>query len=232
MLDTMDSWIDGGGRLVYVGANGFYWRIAFDPDRPWIIEVRRGQAGSRAWESAPGENHLAFSGEQGGLWRHLGRAPQKTTGVGYAAQGFDKCGWFRRLPDSNDPRAAFIFDGVTSEVFGVSGRIGDGAAGQELDRYDVALGTAHDALLLATSEGLTEGYLRCVEEVNFTVQGLSAVHDPQVRADVVYHVRPGGGAVFSTGSIAWAGSLGVDDGVSRITLNVIKRFEDPQPLAW
>jgi N,N-dimethylformamidase len=71
-----------------------------------------------------------------------------------------------------------------------------------------------------------------VEEVSFTVQGVSAVHDPQVRADVVYHVRPGGGAVFSTGSIAWAGSLGIDDGVSRITLNVIKRFEDPRPLTW
>jgi N,N-dimethylformamidase len=43
---------------------------------------------------------------------------------------------------------------------------------------------------------------------------------------------PQGGAVFSTGSIAWIGSLshnGYDNNVSRITENVLRRFSDPQP---
>ena len=41
-----------------------------------------------------------------------------------------------------------------------------------------------------------------------------------------------GGAVFSTGSIAWVASLshkGFDNNVSRIT-NVLRRFRDPTPL--
>ena len=43
---------------------------------------------------------------------------------------------------------------------------------------------------------------------------------------------PNGGAVFSTGSIAWCGSLShndYDNNVSRITENVLRRFVDGQP---
>ena len=36
--------------------------------------------------------------------------------------------------------------------------------------------------------------------------------------------RPGGGAVFSAGSITWVSSILVDDAVSRITSNVLRRF--------
>ena len=232
MLDAVEDWVRTGGRLVYIGANGFYWRVAFDRDRPWVMELRRGHAGSRAWESSPGEDRLMFTGEAGGLWRHFGRPPQKLTGVGYAAQGFDASGWYRRLPASNDRRAAWIFEGVADETFGTRGRIGGGAVGQELDRCDSSLGSPSDALVLATSEGLTEGYQRCVEEVPFTLPGLSALVDPDVRSDLVYHVKPGGGAVFATGSIAWAGALGVDEGVDRITRNVLTRFLDETPLEW
>ncbi len=57
--------------------------------------------------------------------------------------------------------------------------------------------------------------------------------DPDVRADLVLFARPGGGAVFATGSIAWAGALahqGYDNAVARITENVLRRFLDPAPL--
>lgn len=232
MLTALETYLEGPGRLVYLGANGFYWRVAFDPDRPWVMELRRGHSGSRAWESAPGEAHLAFEGSRGGLWRHLGHPPQRLTGVGYAAQGFDRCGWYRRLPDSFDPRVAFFFEGVDEEVFGTSGTIGGGCVGQEIDRYDPSLGSPRDALVLATSEGLTEGFQRCAEEILFTVPGTSALLDPDVRADVVYHVKPSGAAVFACGSIAWGGSLSVDPAVSRITENVLRRFCDPSPLPW
>ena len=29
MWDAMKAWIDRGGRLMYMGGNGWYWRIAF-----------------------------------------------------------------------------------------------------------------------------------------------------------------------------------------------------------
>jgi hypothetical protein len=43
-------------------------------------------------------------------------------------------------------------------------------------------------------------------------------------AEMVLHEPGGGGAVFSAGSICWTSSLWVDDGVSRITANVLRRF--------
>jgi N,N-dimethylformamidase len=49
----------------------------------------------------------------------------------------------------------------------------------------------------------------------------------QVRADLVYFTTSNGGAVFSTASIAWAGSLAhndYDNDVSRITANVLRKF--------
>ena len=43
-------------------------------------------------------------------------------------------------------------------------------------------------------------------------------------ADVVYFETPRGGGVFSVGSICWPASLLVDEAVSRITANVLRRF--------
>jgi N,N-dimethylformamidase len=45
-------------------------------------------------------------------------------------------------------------------------------------------------------------------------------------AEMVFFETPSGGAVFSTGSICYVSSLPVDDCVSRITANVLKRFLD------
>jgi hypothetical protein len=43
-------------------------------------------------------------------------------------------------------------------------------------------------------------------------------------AELVHYVTPSGGAVFSAGSIAWPSAILVDDGVSQITANVLRRF--------
>ena len=42
--------------------------------------------------------------------------------------------------------------------------------------------------------------------------------------EVAFYDTPSGGAVFSVGSIAWPSSILVDDGVSRITANVLRKF--------
>ena len=48
-----------------------------------------------------------------------------------------------------------------------------------------------------------------------------------VRADMVWFDLPGGGEVFSVGSVNWAASIGWNDGdnnVARLTTNVLNRF--------
>ena len=216
------------------GGNGFYWVTSYHPDKPHLIEVRKGESGSRAWQARPGEYYHSTSGERGGLWRNRARSPQKLVGVGFSAQGFDASSYFRRMPDSFDPRVRFIFEGIgDDEPIGNFGLVGGGAAGHELDRYDLQLGTPPHALLLASSEGHSDNYQHVVEEVYFMFAGLGGTQDSGVRADMVYFSTSNGGAVFSAGSISWCGSLshnGYENNVSRLTGNVLTRFVQDDPI--
>jgi N,N-dimethylformamidase len=233
MLDALQAYTDQGGRLIYLGANGFYWRIAYHRELPGVIEVRRAEGGCRTWRAEPGEYYMSFTGEHGGLWLRQGRPPQLVCGVGFSAEGFDLSSYYRRLPDSHDRRAAFIFEGIgADERIGDFGLIGGGAAGLEIDRADRALGTPPHALVLATSEGHTDNYLIVPEDVSCMRLNITGSTSPLVRADLVFYETMNGGAVFSTGSIAWAGSLlhnGGNNNVARVTSNVLRRFLSEEP---
>ncbi len=235
MWDAMKAYLDGGGRLMYLGANGWYWRIAWHADAPGVMEVRRAEDGIRTWEAEPGEYHHGFTGEYGGLWRRQGRPPNVMVGTGFTAQGFDLSSYYVRRPDSFDPRAGFIFAGVgADERIGDFGLVGGGAAGLELDRVEPLLGTPPNTLLLASSEAHTDLYLLVNEEFTVTTPDITGSQHPNVRADLAFFETPAGGAVFSVGSIAWCGSLshnGYDNNVSRITENVLRRFVEPEPFA-
>ena len=235
MWDAMQGWLDKGGRLMYLGANGWYWRIAYHAQQNMTIELRRAEDGIRTWLAEPGEYFQSFNGEYGGLWSRIGRSPNKVLGVGFTAQGFDICSYYRRQPDSHNPRAGFIFEGVgADELIGNFGLIGGGAAGLELDRVEFKNGTPVNTLKLASSEGHTDLMQLVNEEFGVVPPNLRGTEHEWVRADLAFFETPAGGAVFSTGSIAWCGSLshnGYANNVSRITGNVLRRFLDPQPFA-
>ena len=61
---------------------------------------------------------------------------------------------------------------------------------------------------------------------------MDGAQNPDVRADMTFFETPGGGAVFSVGSIAWGASLphnGYDNNVARISENVVRRFLEDAP---
>jgi N,N-dimethylformamidase len=237
MLDAYLGYTHAGGRLMYLGGNGFYQVTARHPRHPDSVEIRRGHAGVATWVSDPGEEHLAATGERGGLWRMRGRAPNLLAGVGFTAQGFDSGYGYARTEASADPSVSWVFEGVPAavgDVFGAEGPGLGGAAGDELDRADVTLGTPPDAVVLASSVGHSDKIALVPEEVDHGYAAPPPGIHPKVRADVVLFERPGGGAVFSVGSIAWSTAMthkGGDNDVSRITANVLDRFRDePGPV--
>ncbi|MCX5512620.1 N,N-dimethylformamidase [Kaistia algarum] len=232
MWDAMKAWVDRGGRLMYLGANGWYWRIAFNKSLPGVIEVRRAEDGTRTWEQEPGEYHHSFTGEYGGLWRRLGRAPNVMCGIGFIAQGFDMSSYYRRAPDADNPRVGFIFKDVPDEIIGNFGLVGGGAAGIELDCISLPLGSPPNILRLASSDGHSSMMMLTNEEFSIVLPNLGGDQNERVHADLTFYETPAGGAVFGTGSIAWCGSLlpnGGDNNVSRITWNVLERFLDETP---
>ncbi len=225
-LDALQGYTAGGGRLMYMGGNGFYWRIAVSDAIPDVIEVRRTEGGIRAWAAEPGEGHHQLDGAYGGLWRRQGRPPQALAGVGFSAQGMFEGSHYRRLPVG--PEQDWVFAGVAGAVFGDEGLSGGGAAGFELDRADRRLGTPPNAVILARSEGHQDHFIAVPEEMLGRVATLTGEPaDELIRAEMVLFETQEGGAVFATGSITWCGSLpmrGYDNDVSRITGNVLRRF--------
>jgi N,N-dimethylformamidase len=227
MLDATQQFTQRGGRLIYTGGNGYYWVSCFRENEPWCMEVRKLDSGTRTWQAMPGEYYNQTEAVRGGAWRNRGRAPQKLVGVGFTAQGFDLSQPYTKLSDAEDPAVSWIFDGVQATQFGATGLALGGAAGLEVDRYDLFLGTPPTARLLATACGLSDNYPHVSEEVYANSAGQGATADHQCRADLVYFRTCNGGAVFSTGSIAWASALpvnGFDNDVSTIMTNVVNAF--------
>lgn len=227
-LDALAAYTQRGGRLCYLGGNGFYWRIARDKTRPHLIELRRAEGGIRTWAAEPGEYYHQTDGQLGGLWRRNRRPPQMLAGVGFSCQAAFEGVHYRRLPASHEPRFAWMFDGIHEDVLGDYGLSGGGAAGFELDRADPALGTPDGTVILARSEGRLPSFLTVLEELLVHQISINGEPVPDLsRAEIVYFDTPSGGAVFSVGSITFCGSLwrnGFEGPVSRLLENVVRRF--------
>jgi hypothetical protein len=91
---------------------------------------------------------------------------------------------------------------AAGDTFGAASlheRIPGGASGHETDKRSPS--TPPGAMLLAKGLNPDDG-----------------------GADMVHFETPRGGGVFSVGSICWPASLLVDEAVSRITANVLRRF--------
>ncbi len=231
MLDAHEAHLRQGGRLMYMGGNGFYWRVTFPEAHPDMIELRRAEDGTRAWAESPGQYHHS-TGEYGGLWRRIGKPPNALVGIGFMAQGFDASSYYRRTPASRDKRAAFLFRGIEDEIIGDFGAWGDGAAGLEIDACDVAAGSPPHTLVVAASENHSNAFLLVNEEMLNNSQGTDGMNNPRIKADIVFFETPGGGAVFSTGSICYVASLAHNDyrnNISQLTRNAVERFLDPTP---
>ena len=190
--------------------------------------MRRAEGGIRAWAAEPGEYYHALDGAYGGLWRRNGRPPQKLCGVGFSAQGLFEGSYYRRLPGAADDRAAWIFTGIDDEIIGDFGLSGGGAAGFELDRADPELGTPPNAIILARSEEHQRHFVVVPEELLTHVTTVNGERPKAlIRAEIVYFETIGDGAVFSTGSITFCGSLSdnnYENNVSRMLENVLRRF--------
>ena len=128
---------------------------------------------------------------------------------------------------------SFAYEGIgDDEIIGDFGLVLGGTGGNEIDRADPMLGTPTHALRVATTLPLGDTYHHAIEEVTISNSMQHASVNPNVYGDHVFFETPGGGAVFSFGSMAWCGGLShnaYDNNVSRITENVVRRFMDPKP---
>ena len=234
-LDALQAYLDGGGRFMYLGGNGFYWKVVPHGEGLWSFELRRAEGGIRLWETLPGESYHAHDGSYGGLWRRLGRAPQALVGVGFSTQGDYKGYPYTFMDGILDPRVAFMREGLEAmarpgAVLGERGLMGGGAAGHELDRADIRLGTPHHAIVVGRAV-LTDPTYQPVNEERRD-HTWPAAREDIIRSDLTFFETPNGGAVFSVGSMCFIGALPVDgytNVAAKLISNVVRRFADPAP---
>ena len=230
MLDATEDYIAGGGRYIYLGANGFHWSVAFRDDEPWVMECRKFGPAWKTWDARPGEYYMTTTGQKGGAWRAQGRPAQKLVGVGFISEGYGESRSYRRMPDSYHRTVSWITKGIEGEIIGDFGLAYDGAAGLALDRCDLTLGTPPHTKLIASSGGHTDNYIVNPEVVHYHFEGLAGSYDHRVRADITYFTAPNNGAVFSAGSIAFGQALpakNFNNSVSRVLANVVDAFVKP-----
>jgi hypothetical protein len=228
-LQLYDAFSARGGNMMYLGGNGFYWVTSHDPTRSHRIEVRRGVQGCRAFELPGGEFVHSMTGEQGGLWRARGRAPNFTFGIGSAACGLGAGVGFKRSEASFDSAVSWVFEGTEKDE--LIGAFGGGASGDEIDRYDAALGSPEDAVVLATSETHSDLFGAFNEEIMFPMLNTMGPTCAKVRSDMAIFETAGGGRVFSVGSINWIWTMAwnnYENNVARVTANVLREFIRPK----
>jgi len=230
MIQASQAYLRDGGRMLHLSGNGMYWVTGLDRSTGAGIEVRRGGRCTGLSSPEPGEEYLSSTGELGGIWTYRGYAPQTWLGIGSTAETPGLGRPYERQPDSFNPRASFVFEGV-----GADEAIGDfpnliqeyGAAGYEMDCVDTALGTSPSTLVLATARGFSDDAQVFAERISYMDLLQGRPTSQLVKSDMILLDYPNDGAVFGVGSIAWCGALsynGYDNNVSRITLNVLKNF--------
>src|SRR5215831_6792150 len=186
-------------------------RAASVPGRPSRASITTRSTAPMAGSGvATGDRHKSFAGS--------GSQPRACSRASY----------YRRLPAAADDRAAWIFAGIDDEIIGDFGLSGGGAAGFELDRADPELGTPPNAIILARSEEHQRHFVVVPEELLTHVTTVNGERPKAlIRAEIVYFETIGDGAVFSTGSITFCGSLShnnYENNVSRMLENVLRRF--------
>ena len=144
-----------------------------------------------------GSRHT-FSGEAGGRWRDCGRPETQTLGIRFTKAGYKSTAPYKVLAPDH-----WIFDGTGVEKGTLIGRSGlnmGGASGWEMDKIDAR---SRPAGLVHLAKGTNRW---------------------RTGADMTYFTHPGGGGVFSVGSITFGGSLAIDPVLGRMLRNVFARF--------
>lgn len=218
IFDAILGWAGHGGRLMYLGGNGFSMNVSFDASRPWIMENRRVELWERDEGFQRSEAVHSTDGLRGGYLAASGRQAADITGVESATMGFDRSYPYRLTDAARRPESAFVFEGVAGPVIGAFGAIGGGVVGQEWDNSS-GRRTGPGHLILASSA-----------DHSLVVPMFGAVR-PDYHADLVLYLR-GAGAAFAVSSMAWCAALSHNsyaNEIETITRNVLLRFADPAP---
>ncbi len=204
MYDQLESYLDAGGSLLYLGGNGVFEIGDYDNDQTEMVF----RAGIEGGPRAPA------------LFRNRGRPERSLLGVASERCGVTGTPYVVRSPDHPLFAGTGVSDGDTFGGAGLNTGKGNGqASGWEVDtsRGPGATGTP-------ASCDLDPGPVPpSVLPAGLVVLATGLPDAAGLGADMTYYDHPGGGFVFSAGSLTFGGSLVVDEVASGLTHNLLQR---------
>ena len=112
-MNGTEDYLREGGRLMYLGGNGYYWVTGTCGGSHTALRLE-----SSTLAAALGRRNRAkviwHTSERSG-WRSRGQAPQKIVGLGFTTEGMDMSEPFEQMPDNFHKRVSWILEGVGDE---------------------------------------------------------------------------------------------------------------------
>jgi hypothetical protein len=198
MFERIKAWVnERGGRFMYLGGNGLNCEVEVISDHAmrYKTHVISGPGGTGAVD--PNDPSVVYESR---FHRSSRISEASLLGVVFTEPGIMTAAPYQVLAADH-----WVFTGTglrNGDLFGTESlheRIPGGASGHETDKMSPS--SPPDTKLLAKGTNPEDG-----------------------GAHMTFYDTPGGGAVFSAGSITWPACVLVDPHVSRITANVINRF--------
>lgn len=196
MYYALKSWVfERGGRLMYLGGNGLNCEVEF-LDEHRVIYQNTKWVHERATLKRTAEN----AGYPESRFDAREESEANLLGVVFTYEGIMTAAPYEVVDASH-----WCYEGTglkNGSVFGTKSlhmRVPGGASGHETDKMSPS----------------------SPENTQLLAQGLNA---DEGGAHMTHFTTPDNGGVFSVGSITWPASILVDEDVSRITANVIRRF--------
>jgi hypothetical protein len=204
MYDHLESYLGGGGSLLYVGGNAMYEKVVYSADGRSLTFFPVYYDGTREVRR--------YS-----YYRNLDppRPERAVLGVAYRSDGYNTWGAMQVLDAGH---RFFAGTGVSNgSVIGATGLNGGGASGWEMDTS--IPGLAADGVIVSASGSDDRGSPPA--NIELLARGTNS---GGYGADVTYYEHPGGGGVFSAGSLSFGGALVVDTLLQHVVRNVLDEF--------
>ena len=195
-FDGLEEYLNQGGNLCYLGGNGIYLKVTINDKNQ--IECQKTNADHK------------MDGSPGGHWRNekLNRNEASVLGNAYTAIGYNTYTPYMVINGDH-----WLFEGTElkkGDLFGESLNK-KYASGHETDKINEH--SPKNVVLLA--RGLNQEAIHELGKPDAARNG---------GADMVYYDHPGGGAVFSSGSITSSCSMLVDPAMSKIIENLVEKM--------
>jgi hypothetical protein len=220
MYDNLQAFLTDGGSLLYLGGNGIYENGEYTDDQTGMVFRAGDEDGPRA----------------AALFRRLDPPRPERAVLGVATE---RCG-VEGAPYEVQRADHTFFQGTglrNGDTFGESGlntgHGGNGAAsGWEVDTSDGPGATGIPTSCASGNEqdfpvppgpGLPSGLMILATSIPTDCANLEIGRCKG--AEMVYYDHPGGGFVFSVGSITFGGSLVVDEKIQQIVRNALSEAE-------